>query len=71
LVVPIQAGIPIHLAVNGTRVGVNQKLGRIEPLTLFRVIGAMGANAIACTGFAPLDPAMPDIVVSFRQWNDV
>jgi hypothetical protein len=58
---------PAQLSGQAPGVGVQQQLVRIEPVALFRRIGAIGAEAVELAGASMRQIAVPDLVGAFRQ----
>ncbi|CDK01815.1 hypothetical protein MIC448_90005 [Microbacterium sp. C448] len=58
---------PVDLTGNGLRVGVQQQLVRVEPLTVGWVVGAMDAVSVALPGPDLREVHMPDEGVDLRH----
>src|SRR5271165_2818191 len=56
-----------HLAVNGTRVGVQQQLGRVVPQPAARIEGSADPKPVRLPRTHPCHEPMPYIAVTLRQ----
>ena len=55
------------MPANCLRIGIEQKLVRVEAMAFLRVIGSVGAIAVDQTGARIGQIAVPDFVGAFRQ----
>src|SRR4029077_9072377 len=60
-------GIPLQLADVGARVGVEQQLVRVEPVSLLGLVRSMDAEAVDGPRTDVAHIAVPDLVAVFRQ----
>ena len=58
---------PTQRAGEAPRIGVEQKLVRIETMTVLRIIGSVGTVAVNQTKARIGEIAVPDLVGAFRQ----
>jgi hypothetical protein len=53
---------PFPIAVNGSRVGIEQQLRKVKAVSLFRSIRSVSADAVELTRFDARHKALPDAI---------
>ena len=70
-VVGEDGGLPVDVASDGLGVGVDEELGRVEAVALFRLPRAVDAIAVALAGLDVADETVPDVGGALVQGDAV